>query len=173
MGPAAGDPAAGAPADAAAKGDARATVKALLEAWRSVPAPSIADAIDEVTDTGLKGVEPGGFEETAALKDDLEAGRIVDRLRQRNIPGVCRLADFGLHIYSNIPALVRKVPLSSAGNPWKLPDNADSIYGYEEGTCPDSDALFARTILLPIPSRLTAQQERDGADAIRKSLEES
>lgn len=44
---------------------------------------------------------------------------------------VTRLADYGQHIYYNIPALVAKVGLSPAGNPWTLAANADSPYSYE------------------------------------------
>lgn len=98
------------------------------------------------------------------------ARKAVERTRQHALPGVCRLADYGLHVYHNIASLVRKVPLSPAGNPWNLPENAASDYNYEEGACPNSDALFARSILLPIPSRLTPRQEREGANAIRDAV---
>jgi len=82
---------------------------------------------------------------------------------------VWRLADYGLHMYFNIPSLVDKVPLSSAGNPWSLPDNADSVYDYHKGACPVSDALFERSVLIPIPSKLTEAQENFAAETIRQA----
>ena len=53
-----------------------------------------------------------------------------------------RLAEYGLHIYSNIPQLAGKVPLSPAGNPWNLAENKESVYDYRKGACPCGDALF-------------------------------
>jgi 8-amino-3,8-dideoxy-alpha-D-manno-octulosonate transaminase len=74
--------------------------------------------------------------------------------------------DTGLHIYSNIPSLVQQVPLSPAGNPWSLAENAASLRDYAAGACPASDALFARSILVPVPSTLTADQEAAAAAII-------
>jgi hypothetical protein len=80
------------------------------------------------------------------------------------------LAEYGYHIYSNIPQLVNKVPLSPAGNPWHLPQNQESVYDYARGACPRSDDLFARAILLPIPSRLTLAQENQAASILRAAF---
>jgi hypothetical protein len=66
--------------------------------------------------------------------------------------------------------LTGKVPLSEVGNPWKLPENQHSVYDYRLGACPRSDALFARSILLPIPSRLARAQEATAAAIIRKAV---
>ena len=63
-----------------------------------------------------------------------------------------------------------KVPLSPAGNPWSLSENSQSVYDYHKGVCPNSDALFARSILVPIPSCLTQQQEQAAAEVIRAAL---
>jgi dTDP-4-amino-4,6-dideoxygalactose transaminase len=62
------------------------------------------------------------------------------------------------------------VPLSPAGNPWSLPQNADSVRDYRKGACPKSDELFARSILITIPSKLTRAQEKEMIEAIRTSL---
>ncbi|MCP4245505.1 MAG: hypothetical protein GY778_00500, partial [bacterium] len=43
------------------------------------------------------------------------ARTVVERRKQFGLAGACRLADFGLHVYYNIPALVDKVPLSPFG----------------------------------------------------------
>ena len=81
-----------------------------------------------------------------------------------------QLSNYGLHIYYNIPSLVDKVPLSPAGNPWSLPDNAQSSYNYAKGACPASDDLFERSILIAVPSRLTPEQERKMAGIIKKAV---
>lgn len=94
----------------------------------------------------------------------------VAKMKESGLHNVFRIADYGLHIYYNIPSLVGKVPLSAAGNPWSLAENAECNFSYEKGTCPRSDALFARFILVPIPSRLTPQQEEAAAQAIKVAV---
>ena len=64
------------------------------------------------------------------------------------------------------------VPVSPAGNPWNLAENAESVCEYKKGSCPRSDELFARSILVPIPSKLTEEQEKGAAEAIREAVEE-
>jgi dTDP-4-amino-4,6-dideoxygalactose transaminase len=81
-----------------------------------------------------------------------------------------RLAEYGMHIYHNIPQLVRKAPLSPAGNPWDLPANAQSVYSYAKGECPKSDELFERAVLVPVPSVLTRRQEDEAAKIIRQAV---
>ncbi len=104
------------------------------------------------------------------LENEAKAAAAIGRMKERGLHNVFRIADYGLHIYSNIPSLVNKVPLSSAGNPWNLAENAKSVYDYHKGACPVSDALFARSVLIPIPSRLTEAQEAGAAEAIRESV---
>jgi dTDP-4-amino-4,6-dideoxygalactose transaminase len=105
------------------------------------------------------------------LLDNAEqAIRATDRLKSRGLHNCFRLEDYGHHIYYNIRALVEKVPLSPAGNPWSLAENAGSVHDYAKGACPRSDDLFARSILVPVPSRLTSAQEEDAAAVIRESL---
>ena len=82
------------------------------------------------------------------------------------------VAEYGLHVYYNIPSLVDKVPLSPAGNPWTLVENAGSVYEYKKGTRQRSDALFARSILIPIPSKLTRAQEETAVEVIKTSVED-
>lgn len=107
---------------------------------------------------------------TILLPDAATAIRATDRLRAAGMHNVSRLAEYGQHIYYNIPPLVGKVGLSSAGNPWTLPANADSQYSYDQGACPQSDALFARSVLIPIPSRLSPEQEEWAAQTIRAAV---
>ncbi|MGO9110609.1 MAG: DegT/DnrJ/EryC1/StrS family aminotransferase [Thermoguttaceae bacterium] len=103
------------------------------------------------------------------LGDEAEAQCVVERMQSAGLASAVRLADYGLHIYYNVPQLVGKFPLSPAGNPWNLPQNMQSVYDYRKGACPRSDSLFARSILLPIPSRLTPRQEEAAAEIIRSA----
>ena len=104
------------------------------------------------------------------LADEAAALRAADGLKDAGLHNVFRIADYGLHIYFNIPSLVGKAPLSPAGNPWSLEANSQSVYDYNKGACPTSDALFARSVLVPIPSRLNEQQEKFAAEAIRGAV---
>ena len=104
------------------------------------------------------------------LENEATAMRVTGRMTAAGLSSTVRLADYGLHIYSNVPQLAGKVPLSPAGNPWNLPQNKQSVYQYRKGTCPQSDVLFARSILLPIPSRLTRAQERAAARIIKAAV---
>jgi len=104
------------------------------------------------------------------LEDENKALAAVERMKQSGLHSVFRIADYGLHIYYNIPPLVDKIPLSPAGNPWQLAENSQSAYDYHKGACPNSDALFVRSILVPIPSRLTEDQEKAAAAAIKAAV---
>ena len=104
------------------------------------------------------------------LENEKQAIEAAENMKQQGLHNVFRIADYGLHIYYNIPALVNKTPLTSTGDPWRLPANADSVCEYGKGACPKSDALFSRSVLIPIPSKLTPQQQVDGADAIKAAV---
>lgn len=99
-----------------------------------------------------------------------QATRLLADLRGSGLGNAMLIADYGLHVYSNIVALVRKTPLSPAGNPWTLVENCDSQYDYSRGACPRSDELFARSVLLPVPSKLTLEQEDFAVKVIKESL---
>jgi 8-amino-3,8-dideoxy-alpha-D-manno-octulosonate transaminase len=107
-----------------------------------------------------------------SLADENAAQNLTQRLTEAGLKNTFHLADYGLHIYFNIYALVHKVPLSSAGNPWSLPQNADSVYPYDKGTCPRSDALFERSVIITIPSRLTPEQEEQMVQIIEAAVSE-
>jgi dTDP-4-amino-4,6-dideoxygalactose transaminase len=102
--------------------------------------------------------------------NESHAVRITQHLTNDGIENVFHLSDYGLHIYHNIRSLVDKIPLSPAGNPWSLPQNADSVFEYGKGTCPTSDDLFERSVIITIPSRLTAEQEQEMAQTIRNAI---
>jgi len=99
-----------------------------------------------------------------------KAKRVVERMNTAGLSTAIRLAEYSMHIYYNVPQLVGKVPLSPAGNPWNLPQNQAGIHDYAKGACPNGDALFDRSILLPIPSRLTEAQERAAVKIIRAAM---
>jgi 8-amino-3,8-dideoxy-alpha-D-manno-octulosonate transaminase len=131
-------------------------IKAML---KDTPGLSFRRLNDEAGDTGPFLI--------FLLESEAVAKCTLERMKESGLLSAVRLADYSLHIYSNIPQLVNKVPLSSAGNPWKLPQNQASVYDYAKGACPRSDALFARSILLPIPSRLTPEQETLAAAIVK------
>ncbi|MDP2983223.1 MAG: DegT/DnrJ/EryC1/StrS family aminotransferase [Candidatus Latescibacter sp.] len=103
------------------------------------------------------------------LEDEGKALRAAYRMKESGLHNIWRLAEYKYHIYCNIPALVEKTPLSPAGNPWNLEANRESVYDYGKGACPRSDELFARGILIPVPSCLTEEQEKGAAEAIKEA----
>jgi 8-amino-3,8-dideoxy-alpha-D-manno-octulosonate transaminase len=76
---------------------------------------------------------------------------------------------WGLHLYYNILSLVKKASVAP-GFPWDLAENRGLVPSYEKGTCPVADSLFERSILLPIPSCLSSEDEQDVIRAFRKVL---
>lgn len=104
------------------------------------------------------------------VENESRAVGVTRRLKDKGIDNVFHLSEYGLHIYHNIRSLVEKVPLSPAGNPWSLAQNAKSVFEYGKGACPRSDDLFERSIIITIPSRLTAEQEKEMAQAIKNAL---
>jgi dTDP-4-amino-4,6-dideoxygalactose transaminase len=98
------------------------------------------------------------------------AQQTLKRMQEKKIAGAAWFHDFGLHIYYNIRALTQKVPLSPCGEPWSLPQNAESVYEYHRGACPESDRLFQNSVILPIPSRLNEAQEQELGDMVIDSL---
>lgn len=104
------------------------------------------------------------------LESSARAQTAVERLRAAGMHNVTIIAEAGQHIYYNIPPLVGKAPLSPAGNPWNLEDNRESAYEYHRGTCPVSDELFSRAILIPVPSRLTPEQEKWAGATIKAAV---
>jgi 8-amino-3,8-dideoxy-alpha-D-manno-octulosonate transaminase len=95
---------------------------------------------------------------------------VAEKVKKTGSTNVWHLPDYGLHLYYNIPSLVNKVPLSDAGNPWSLKENAESVYSYKKGACPQSDELFARSVLITIPSRLSLEQEASLVDIIKGAV---
>lgn len=104
------------------------------------------------------------------LESHVKARDTVLRLTELGLPHVFRVAEYLLHVYSNIAPLVKKLPISPAGNPWSLLPCKGESYEYSKGACPRSDALFARAVIIPIASCLTPTQEEIAAEWIRKAV---
>jgi dTDP-4-amino-4,6-dideoxygalactose transaminase len=134
-------------------------IKSMLQNIRGLTFPSPSDAEGDC----------GSFM-LMLLESESMAASLAKQMKAAGLHNTVYAADYGLHIYYRIPALVNKVPMSPAGNPWSLPANEASNYTYDKGTCPKSDALFTRSVILPIPSRLTAEQENAAATIIRQSI---
>jgi len=140
----------------------------IRKALEGMPGLSFRRLVDSAGDTG------------AFLLTILPAASIAravnERMRWHGI--VCSadsvsnviLADYGLHIYSNIPALVQKTGTDRGGAPWSLIENRQSVYDYNHGCCPVADDLFERTQLLTIPSCLSKGDERDVIDAFSDAI---
>jgi dTDP-4-amino-4,6-dideoxygalactose transaminase len=110
------------------------------------------------------------------LQDAEAAKTVSEALRAEGIAtspqGVTNIlmSDWGLHIYYNIPSLVRRTSVDRSGFPWDLVENKDSRTSYVRGVCPNADDLFDRSILLAIPSCLTHDDESDIIAAFKKVL---
>jgi 8-amino-3,8-dideoxy-alpha-D-manno-octulosonate transaminase len=79
------------------------------------------------------------------------------------------MTDWGMHLYYNIPSLVKKTSVAP-GFPWGLAENQGLVPEYGKGACPVADSLFERSILLPIPSCLTREDEDDIIRAFEEAL---
>jgi dTDP-4-amino-4,6-dideoxygalactose transaminase len=104
----------------------------------------------------------------AMLKDENAATRLAKEASARGL-NCTRLHDYGLHVYYNVRALVEKRSHSADGFPWTHPANAPLVRNYARGALPKTDALLARSVLLPVPSNLTLQDENDFAAAFREA----
>ena len=80
------------------------------------------------------------------------------------------MTDWGLHLYYNNVSLAQRTSADRAGFPWKLAENDGLERNYAKGACPVADSLFERSILLPIPSCLTDQDESEIIQAFEKTL---
>lgn len=111
-----------------------------------------------------------------SYRDNETARRVNRMLRAEGIvtspEGVSDIVmtDWGLHLYYNNVSLVSRAGSDRGGFPWNLAENAGMERNYAKGTCPVADSLFERSILLPIPSCLTEQDESDIIRAFEKTL---
>lgn len=132
------------------------------------PSVELRGVIDPTGDTGCFLI--------TMFRDAKTAKRVNQALRSEGIitseQGLSDIVmtEWGLHLYSNNSALVRRTSADRAGLPWGLEENKNSVATYGIGTCPKADSLFERSILLAIPSCLTKEDEDDVIHAFRKVL---
>ncbi len=104
----------------------------------------------------------------ARLGDADAARRLTRACNDRGL--ICsHLPDYGLHVYCNVKALVEKRSNSPDGFPWTHPANVPLIRDYGRGTLPRTDALLARSVVFPVPSKLTPDQESDYLAVFREA----
>lgn len=100
-------------------------------------------------------------------KDEATAKAMAQELLDLGLdngPGglmTCHFYDWGFHLYYNLPALVTKASASPDGFPWTHPLNKDSNYNYDKGALPQTDDLFARSVIQAIPSNTTDEDVQD------------
>lgn len=80
------------------------------------------------------------------------------------------MRDWGLHLYYNILSLGNHTSVDGKGFPWNLEPNCGAERNYKKGACPVADSLFERSILIPIPSCLSEQDENDIILAFEKVI---
>lgn len=108
----------------------------------------------------------------AILSSPQVAGRFACQAASRGLNCAC-LSEYGLHVYHNIRALVEKLSHSPEGFPWTHPANVPLVRDYERGALPRTDRLLAQSVLLPMPSNLTAEQESEYISVFREVYLES
>jgi 8-amino-3,8-dideoxy-alpha-D-manno-octulosonate transaminase len=131
-------------------------------------------ALEEIDGLSLRRIDDpegdnGGFLITT-YPDRESAKRMVAELTALGIRGglgsllLCHFEDWGLHLYYNMPGLVKKASNSPDGLPWTHPLNQDSVYEYGKGALPQTDDLFARGVIQAVPSN---SSDRDVDHMIR------
>jgi dTDP-4-amino-4,6-dideoxygalactose transaminase len=143
-------------------------IRKALEAFPSV---QLRRVVDPAGDTGCFLITT--YADAAAAR---EVCRALQAEGIRTYPqGVSNvvMTDWGLHLYSNNTGLLNRVSTDQRGFPWNLAENAESHPSYERGTCPNADSLFERSIIIAIPSCLTAEDEQGVILAFEKVLSAS
>ncbi len=141
----------------------------IIRALHAYPEISLRRVLDPAGDTS-------GFLITT-FPDSASAHSVNSLLREQGIAATSVetsnviLADYGMHIYYNIPALVKKVGTDQRGSPWTLAENQASSCSYGKGTCPRADDLFNRSQILAIPSCLSRSDEDQIIEAFGHAVE--
>lgn len=140
----------------------------IRKALEAHPAVQLRRVIDPAGDTGCFLI--------TTYPDAATAREVCSALRAEGIhtypQGTSNLVmtDWGLHLYSNNASLLQRASVDAGGFPWKLAENAASHPSYDYGTCPAADSLFERSIIIAIPSCLTARDEDEIILAFEKVL---
>ena len=142
----------------------------IRKALEQYPAVRLRKIVDPGGDTGCFLI--------STYKDSKTARVVSEALRAEGIATLPQginnvvMTDWGLHIYYNIVSLINQTSPDKNGFPWKLAENRDSQPNYAKGSCPIADDLFARSILLAIPSCLTEEDEQDVIRSFAKVLDQ-
>ena len=140
----------------------------IRQALESCPGVRLRAIQDPAGDTGAFLITTYSDTHTARqVNDALRAEGIVTS--PQGISNIV-MTEWGLHLYYNNLSLVKRTSVDAAGFPWKLAENAGLERDYAKGACPVADSLFERSILLPIPSCLTEDDENDVIRAFEKVL---
>ncbi|MDE3180544.1 MAG: DegT/DnrJ/EryC1/StrS family aminotransferase [Acidobacteriota bacterium] len=144
----------------------RASKYRIRKAIETLPRVRLRKVIDPAGDTGCFLITTYPDPETAKeVNQALLAEGIVTH--PQGLTNVV-MTEWGLHLYYNIPSLVKKTSVADSGFPWRLVENAGLERRYDKGTCPVADSLFERSIILAVPSCLTKQDEDDIIQAFEK-----
>jgi len=134
----------------------------------------IQAAIREHTDLHWRRVEDRSGDSgpfiVAMFEQPDTARRLVKACSDRGLT-CSHLSEYGLHVYYNAKALVEKRSNSPDGFPWTHPANRPLVRDYAKGTLPKTDALLEHSVVFPVPSRLSAEQESDYIAVFRDALE--
>jgi 8-amino-3,8-dideoxy-alpha-D-manno-octulosonate transaminase len=140
-------------------------IRAALEKFSEV---NLRRMVDPAGDTGCFLITTYADPQTAQwVNTALRAEGIVTT--DQGISNVV-MTEWGLHLYYNIISLGQHASVDHHGFPWKLAENAGLARDYQKGACPVADSLFERSILIPIPSCLTREDENDIIAAFEKVL---
>ncbi len=115
--------------------------------------------------------DSGGFLVFSLASAEAASG-FVARANRDHL-GAVRLAEYGLHVYSNVRALAEKQSNSPDGFPWSHPANARSNYNYGRGALPRTDDLLDRSVIVPVPSCLSSRDEADMIAIIKRAASET
>lgn len=106
----------------------------------------------------------------ATLPDPDAAKRLAGQCTARGL-SCSHLPEYGLHVYFNVKALVEHRSNAADGWPWTHPANVPLVRSYDRGVLPRTDELLARSIVMPVPSRLTREQEEQYVALFRQAHE--
>jgi 8-amino-3,8-dideoxy-alpha-D-manno-octulosonate transaminase len=107
----------------------------------------------------------------STYQDGQTAAKVARALRAEGMStGTIPMSEWGLHLYYNNVSLLRRASAERGGYPWTHPSNQAVETHYEKGSCPTADSLFERSVIAPIPSRMSAEDEQDMLRAFEKVL---
>jgi len=91
-------------------------------------------------------------------------------LKAEGVPEhIYHLENYGTHLYYHMPMLTKRVGWIPASSwPWDAEENRTVQHSYERGALPRSDAIFAKGVVMAVPSVLTDAQCDKIAAAYRK-----